>query len=152
MSQRFEKETAASTAKSLMGALVALGSGFIFLFLGLVAVTASTAGAERESGLAVIRKSLEADLLAWQGEISVSEDRSMLRLRPPARAGQSEEITYKIVGETGDVVRAVGGQSRKLARLQRPRFESGGGLLRLRWGESGRMSLAIDRWSRRPRS
>lgn len=146
MSASFEKETTSSTAKSLVGALVALGSGFIFMFLGLAAVTASSAQAEGEKSVRALVLALETDLLSYQGGISVSNDQKLLKFKRQG-PGTVEEITYKVSGDSGEVTRVLGGEIQKLAKLDNPRFDSNGSLLRLRWGQNGKFTRALFRWS-----
>ena len=152
MSGSFEKETTASTAKSLVGALMALGAGFVFMFLGLVAVSANSQQANDSRQARVLQQSLQSDLLTYQaGSLSVSKDQSVLKFRSQQAGKPASEITYKVLPDSNEVSRVQGGQSQKVVKLAGTRFESSGGLLRLHWkGSSGahRVSWALGRWTK----
>lgn len=152
MSGSFEKETTSSTAKSLIGALVALGSGFVFMFLGLVAVTATSEQADDARSARLVQQALQDDLLAYQvGSVSVSKDRTVLKFRSQPPGKPVTEITYKVLADASEVSRLEGGQTKKLAKLPGARFESNGGMLRLHWkGSDGNLkaSWALNRWPR----
>jgi hypothetical protein len=145
MSAIFEKETTASTAKSLVGALVALGSGFVFLFLGLVAVTADNVRAEGDREISPLVQALDADLTAYHGGFSLSADGRTLSFTRYV-GPEEKKVTYNIIEKTGEVSRVMGEDKRKLARLANPRFELQKTLLRLRYGQNGRVSLAVRRF------
>jgi hypothetical protein len=149
MSTSFEKETTASTAKSLVGALVALGAGFVFMFLGLVTVTASSTKAQGDQSAQALVGSLQSDLIAYQaGSVQISKDQKTLKFRRQGD-GKPEEITYKVTPDSGEVFRSVGAEGQKLGKLSEVRFENAGGLVRLYWrsptGES-KASWALNRW------
>lgn len=150
MSGSFEKETSASTAKSLIGALVALGSGFVFMFLGLVAGTANSEQANNERTARVLQQALQSDLLAHEaGTVSVSKDHTVLKFRARTADKPAGEITYKVLPDTSEISRVEGGQAKTLVKLPGAHFESGNGLLRLHWkGSAGdlKASWALNRW------
>lgn len=151
MSGGFERETAASTAKSLVGALIALGAGFAFMFLGLVSVTASSEEAEGDRAARLLVQTLQSDLMTYQGgSFQLSTDRAKIRFRGLSQA-KPVEIVYQVRPDSRDVTRSVGGEEKRLARLSNLKFSSSDGLLRLNWqsprGE-GRCSLALRRWAR----
>lgn len=149
MSTGFEKETTASTAKSLVGALMALGAGLVFMFLGLVTVTASSTKAQGDQSAQALIESLQADLMAYQaGSLQVSKDQKILKFRRQGD-GQPEEITYKVTPDSGEIFRSIGAEGQKLGKLSNARFENAGELVRLTWlaptGES-KASWALNRW------
>jgi hypothetical protein len=150
MSRSFEKETTSSTAKSLLGALIALGSGFIFMFLGLVVVTASGEKVEGERSARTLVSALQSDLLAYQsGTASVSADQKVLKFRRLGTGSAGVEVTYKVIPESGEVARIVGASSQKVAKVKSLRFEVSTGLLRLYWTSGSgevKSSWALDRW------
>ena len=156
MSASFEKETAASTAKSLIGALMALGAGFIFLFLGLVAVSASSQQANDSHPARVLQQALQRDLLTYQmGSLSVSKDQTVLKFRNQPAGKPADEVSYKIAPDSGEVLRVRGGESQRMAKLTGTRFESSGELLLLHWkGAAGthKTSWALNRWAKGSRA
>jgi hypothetical protein len=149
MSQSFEKETSGSTFKSLVGALIALGSGFVFMFLGLVAVNASSHEQEGDRTARVLVQALSADLLAHEvGSVQVSKDHKTLKFRL-----QSQQVTYRVLPDSGRVDRVFGGTTRMVANLKDVRFESASGLLRLFWlapDGKARNIWALKRWAPEP--
>lgn len=156
MSASFDKETTASTAKSLIGALMALGAGFIFMFLGLVAVSANSQQANDSHPARVLQQALQSDLLTYQrGSLSVSKDQTVLKFRNQPAGKPAEEVTYKVAPNSGEVSRVRGGESQKMAKLADIRFESSAGLLLLHWkGAVGthKTSWALNRWPKGSRA
>lgn len=151
MSGGFEKETTASTAKSLVGALVALGAGFVFMFLGLVSVTASSDLAEGDRSARVLLQTLQSDLMSYQpGTFQLSADRAKIRFQG-LRDGKPAEVVYQALPEVNDVTRSVAGDQQRLARLSDLKFSTSDGLLKLTWRSNhaeGRCSLALNRWGK----
>jgi hypothetical protein len=146
MSASFERETTASTAKSLFWSLLALGSGLVFMFLGLVAVTSSSTAAEGDRSSQALIASLRADLLNCQpGSVSVSKDQKVLKFRCQQPGQPVQEVTYRAISESNEILRQAGSESEKIARLEDLRFETGAGLLRARW-TTGKMAWALGRW------
>ncbi len=151
MSGVFEKETTGSTAKSLLGALVALGAGFIFMFLGLVSVTASSDRAEGDRAARLLLQTLQADLMTYQqGTFQISADRGKIRFQGLSQ-GKPVEIVYQAIPEAKDVTRSVNGEAQRLARLSEVKFSSGDGLLKLQWKSGhgdGQCRFALRRWGK----
>jgi hypothetical protein len=146
MSADFEKETATSTAKSLVGALVALGSGFVFMVMGMVAITANNARLEGDKSARAVVQRIQADVLSCQaGAVQVAADKASFSLRTP-----SGEVAYKVT-QTGDVTRVAGATNQRLARLKGASFDSANGLLRMTWASANgqaRASWALHRWGK----
>lgn len=151
MSAEFEKETASSTGKSLFGALVALGSGFVFMFLGLVAVTGSTQAIEGDPSIRRAVRLLQDDVFAsLPGSLFVSPEKNRLRLKRVDEAGETVEVLYSIEPETATVTRSIGDDRKRVAKLSRARFETADGLVHLVWSGPGgerRASWALHRWA-----
>lgn len=151
MSAGFEKETKSSTAKSLIGALSGLGAGFIFMFLGLVALSNATARVPSSEVVRPLREALEADLMSVErSSFHLSPDGTTLSFK--ARTASNEhKISYRVDGETNLVAREHGDVRRRMATLPGARFRSNNGLIVLTWrtptGEA-RCSWAVDRWAR----
>lgn len=150
MSQGFERETTASTAKSLLGALVALGSGFIFMVMGMVAVTANNVKVEGDKSARSLVRTVQNDMLSLDiGGVQVAPDKKSLKLHVTSPGSPSTQVVYR-VGEVGDITRAVGESNQKLARLKGASFELSGKLLRLSWTAAdgpAKASWATGRWS-----
>lgn len=151
MSAGFEKETKSSTAKSLIGALSGLGAGFVFMFLGLVALSNATARVPSSEVVRTLREAVEADLMSVErSSFHLSPDGTTLSFKTRTTSGE-HKISYRVEGETNLVVREQGDIKRRMASLPGARFRSNKGLIVLTWrtpaGEA-RCSWAVDRWAR----
>ena len=152
MSPAFDKETAATTAKSLFGALIALGAGFIFMFCGLVAVTASNQTLEGDPLPRRAVSGLRNDLLSSvPGTVRVSAEQNILTFQRYSDSGPQVEIIYTVDPSSGEVSRSIDGETRRVANLSKARFEHTAGEVRLIWASTTgekRASWALSRWVR----
>ncbi len=149
MSQGFEKETRASAAKSLVGALTGLGAGFVFMFLGLAALSNARATVYGSELVRPVRDTLESDLIsAERRSFQLSADGKSLKFRTLATGG-GHQLSYLVDPASGAIRREEDGVGRHLATLPSPRFRSQNGLIVLSWKTSdgeARCSWAVDRW------
>lgn len=155
MSQGFEKETTVSTAKSLVGALLALSAGFVFMFLGLTAMTNARLSVHSSEAIRPIQELLDNDLMSIDRKsIQLSSDGKILRFRTTV-GGSVEKLAYLIDPQNGVLHRESEAGARYLGTFPSARFSSQDGLIVLRWKASSgetRCSWALDRWAVRKKS
>lgn len=153
MSQSYESETAASTAKSLVGALSALGAGFVFMFLALIALTTNATRTRGDDTARPVMSALQDDVLALEpSTLQLAEDGKRLKFRRSSGGGMEPvEVVYQIAGVAGEVTRESEGTSHSLAKLKGGHFGTASGLLRLNWvSASGNRKAhwALLRWGK----
>ncbi len=149
MSQGFEKETKLSTAKSLVGALLGLSAGFLFMFLGLTVMTNARLLVHSSQAIRPVQELLEADLTSVDRKsIQLSSDGRTLRFRT-TNGTSTQKLAYLVDAEKGVLHRESDEGARYLGTFPSARFSSQDGLIVLRWkspsGET-RRSWALDRW------
>ena len=149
MSQGFEKETKSSTAKSLLGALLALSSGFLFMFVGLTGMTRARLSVHTSESVRPVQESLDADLLAVERtSFQLSKDGKVLRFRSIS-SNEPQKIAYVIDTDSGALRRDSESGPRYLGAFPAAQFSSQDGLLVLRWktpNGDARCSWAIERF------
>lgn len=150
MSLDLDTATRTSTAKSLVGALLALGGGVVFMFLGLVSVTKDDALTEQSVEIQALTSVLSADLLSCKpGTIQVSSDHRRIRFRRALPQEGEREVLYEVEKSTGHVIRRVADNHRLLAKVINPTFANLDGVLQLKWHAPGgpmTWSWAIERF------
>lgn len=147
MSSTFDKETTSSTARSLVGALIALGSGFLFMFLGLAAVTARSAQAEADLAGRLAVEQLQRDLLENGAlPLEAQPDGRVLRLSlPGATPDEVSWVSYRL-SEDEQLWRESDQQRRRLGTFPKGRFQVSDRFVRFFWFGSGAQQHAT--WGR----